>query len=262
MKKKYKLMESDSIVLHGRTLYRIKAVRSFGDVKKGELGGYIEKENNLSHKGNCWVYDNAWAWDDARVSGDALVYGNAWVYGSTRLYDNAEVCGNARVHGNAKVYGNARVYGDAEVYGNAKVEEENTILTGSVTHSLSDLRYSIMAQLGIAPTDKMILFKSVTKVKKGVYKTTYGGKDFFYYDGKVAKVKDYDKSNLACSKGIHLSTPLYWSEGDTIIACEVNLKDVITCQRGKVRVKKCKVIGEIFNKETGKWNTKLLKCLR
>ncbi len=45
MKKKYELIKSDSINWFGRTLYRIKAVRSFGNVEKGELGGYIEKES-------------------------------------------------------------------------------------------------------------------------------------------------------------------------------------------------------------------------
>ena len=35
-----------------RTVYRIKALRDFGDVKTGQLGGWIEKESNLSHDGN------------------------------------------------------------------------------------------------------------------------------------------------------------------------------------------------------------------
>ena len=37
-----------------RTVYRIKALRDFGDVKTGQLGGWIEKESNLSHDGNCF----------------------------------------------------------------------------------------------------------------------------------------------------------------------------------------------------------------
>ena len=47
----------------GRTLHRIRAVRDFGDVKAGDLGGWIETESNLSNDGNAWVYG------DARVSG-------------------------------------------------------------------------------------------------------------------------------------------------------------------------------------------------
>ena len=41
------------------TLHRIKALRNFGDVKAGDIGGWIESEKNLSHDGLCWVYDKA-----------------------------------------------------------------------------------------------------------------------------------------------------------------------------------------------------------
>lgn len=45
--KKYELT-NETKRLGDRTLYRIKAIRDFGDVKTGELGGWIEKESNLS----------------------------------------------------------------------------------------------------------------------------------------------------------------------------------------------------------------------
>lgn len=53
------------------TLHRIQAITSFANVVAGELGGWIEKEENLSHKGDAWVYG------DAVVSGDAVVRGDA-----------------------------------------------------------------------------------------------------------------------------------------------------------------------------------------
>lgn len=56
--KKYELTE-ETFTVFGKTLYRIRAVRDFGSVKTGEFGGYIEKEENLSHFGNAWVYGNA-----------------------------------------------------------------------------------------------------------------------------------------------------------------------------------------------------------
>ena len=142
--KKYELTE-ETVTVYGKTLYRIRAVRDFGSVKTGEFGGYIEKEENLSHFGNAWVYgdarvsENAWVYGDARVYGDAWAYGevqvagnawvygnarvsgNAWVYGDARVYGNARVSENAWVYGNAKVYGDARVSGNAWVYGNAEV---------------------------------------------------------------------------------------------------------------------------------------------
>lgn len=80
--KKYELTD-ETIEVYGTALHRIKALKDFGNVKKGEPGGYVESEHNLSQEGNCWVCG------DAKVCGDAEVCGNAKVYG------NAEVCGDA-----------------------------------------------------------------------------------------------------------------------------------------------------------------------
>ena len=95
--KKYELVLDDKKEFLGITLYRIRALVAIGlTVSAGDLGGYIEKEENLSQ-----VSDNAW------VSGDARVSGDAWVF------DNARVLGNARVFGDARMSGDAWVFGDA-----------------------------------------------------------------------------------------------------------------------------------------------------
>lgn len=104
--KKYTLIESDTVTTpDGRKLYRIKALAPIAahGVNRGDLGGYIESEANLS------VDD--WAW----------VAGNAWIYGNAQVYDYAHVYGNAQVHGNAWVSNYAHVYGNAWVFGNAWV---------------------------------------------------------------------------------------------------------------------------------------------
>jgi hypothetical protein len=85
---KYELTE-ETIKVFDKTLRRIKYLET------GEIGGWLESEENLSQDG------------DAQVYGNARVYGDAWVYG------------NARVSGDARVYGNARVYGDAQVSGDS-----------------------------------------------------------------------------------------------------------------------------------------------
>ena len=113
MSKKFELTSNFKVFL-GRKLFQIKALVSFGDVKEGDLGGYIEKEENLSHDGNAWVYGNAKVCGNAEVCGNAKVYGNAKVCGNAKVYGNAWVCGNAEVCGNAWVYGNAWVCGDAD----------------------------------------------------------------------------------------------------------------------------------------------------
>ena len=126
MNKKYELTD-ETQEWNGRTLHRIRALADFDDVKAGDLGGWIEKEENLSHNGDAWVYGDAQVYGNAQVCGDALVYGNAqvcgdaWVYGDAQVYGNAQVFGNAQVYGNARVCGDAWVYGDAQVYGNARV---------------------------------------------------------------------------------------------------------------------------------------------
>ena len=70
--KKYELT-SDTKIVFGHILYRIKALSSFGCVSAGDLGGFLESEKNLSQNGNAWVF------------------GNAEVYGNARVYGNAEV---------------------------------------------------------------------------------------------------------------------------------------------------------------------------
>ena len=56
---KYELSKKKNIVYNGRLLYRIKALKSFGGIKKGAIGGYVQSEENLSQTGTCWIYDNA-----------------------------------------------------------------------------------------------------------------------------------------------------------------------------------------------------------
>ena len=156
--KKYEFVDGDTIEHNGITLKRIRAIVAIGlTVSAGDLGGYIQSEENLSRMDDAWVSDNAWvfgdarvsgdAWvfDDARVSGDAWVSGdacvsgnsrvsdnahvsdNAWVFGDAHVFDNARVFDNAWVSGDARVSGNSRVSGDAHVSGDALVKNDKSI---------------------------------------------------------------------------------------------------------------------------------------
>ena len=91
--KKFELTAEFVTNIFGKKLFRIKALVAFGDVEKGELGGFIEKEDNLSHLGDAWVSGNAWVYGDALVSGDARVSGDALVSGNA---DYAVVTGFGR----------------------------------------------------------------------------------------------------------------------------------------------------------------------
>ena len=139
MDKKYKLTK-EMIEIDGRTLYRIKALRDFDNVKKGELGGFIEKEENLSHAGLCWVSENA------KVYGRAMVRGNAEIYGNAKVFGYAEVFGHAKVYDDANVYEHAKVSADAIVFGYAKVSGHAEIGTFARITSPND--YIVIGPIG------------------------------------------------------------------------------------------------------------------
>lgn len=103
---KYAITETEKVI-RGRKLYQIKALKSFGDVEEGDLGGWVEKDANLSQEGLCWVGENARVYGDAVVRDDAIVAGNAKVFGGAEVYGNAQVKGDVQVCGDAKVYGTA-----------------------------------------------------------------------------------------------------------------------------------------------------------
>ena len=82
--KKFELTDEFITDIFGNKLFRIKALFDFGTIRAGELGGFAEKEENLSND------DNAWVSGDARVFGDARVSGNARVSGDARVSGNAD----------------------------------------------------------------------------------------------------------------------------------------------------------------------------
>lgn len=136
--KKYELT-LETLQFAGHTLHRIKALKDFGVFTAGELGGWIESEENLSQADNAWVYGDAKAYANAKVYGNAeifgdamvcdkveifdnaIVYGNAHVYRNAKIYNDASVSGNACVHDFAEIYNDVKVFGNADICGHAKV---------------------------------------------------------------------------------------------------------------------------------------------
>ena len=251
MNSKY-ILTNETKTVFGIKLFRIKARISFGNVKEGELGGFVEKEANLSDVGTSWVYGNA------RVYGDAQVFGNALVYDGARVYGDALVSGNARVYDGARVYGNARVYDGARVYGDALVSGNAQVYDGARVYAKVRLQFgktdfdvklnlygTIRNSIGAAAfLNRVILYKKVNKTDEiSLFTSCYDGA-FKYQVGKTAFAKECDENwDRSCASGLHCSSPDYWNEGDTLLAVEVKLKDIICCQEGKVRCRKLKVLG-------------------
>ncbi len=174
--KKYKLLEDDTIVRDGRTLYRIEALRSVCfEVRKGEKGGYVESEANLSHEGGCWLYHDACAYENARVEGDAYLVGSSTLRGKAKLIEKANLWDHAIVQGEAIVGGESSVDGhvviggkailkgwvylddDVHVGGNACLEGENPYHALEIEGKTMILGDTIMQSYGLFSEAEAIL---------------------------------------------------------------------------------------------------------
>ena len=265
MDKKFELTE-ESIHYLKIKVYRIKALKNFGDVTIGDLGGFVEKESNLSQEGNCWIYNNAEVYGNARISDNAKVYDFARVYGNAkisdcaevynfaRIYDDAVVCGNAKVDGNADVYDRAIIYGNAkvsdcaEVYGAAdvsdyaEVNKEMKIFNGCFTKNT--IEESVRCQTGLASYNgEVIAYKRVNKDLTSLF-----DKNFQYVVGEWAEAENPDISDKSCTSGLHFSNATYWdrqvdSDNTALLVAKIRIEDIITVQQGKIRCKRAFIMG-------------------
>ncbi len=118
--KKYEFTD-ETRTISGHVLHRIRALRDFANVKAGDLGGWIECENNLSHDGDCWIFDNACVFDQASVSGNARIADEAQVCDKATIEGDAEILDEACVNDNAHISEEAFIYGQAHIYGHADI---------------------------------------------------------------------------------------------------------------------------------------------
>lgn len=136
---KYKLTENKKTNARGVVLTQIEALRDFANVKKGDLGGWVESDVNIAQSDNSWVYCRAEVFGQARVYGNARVCESAQVYGDTRVFGDARVYGSAQVSGSALVFGDAQVFGSALVSGSAQVFGSSYVGATSVVTLTSNL---------------------------------------------------------------------------------------------------------------------------
>lgn len=84
----------------GVIIYQVIALRDIPlhKVKKGDYGGYIQYEDNLSHQGDCWVDRNAVVLGkNSVISDNVLVTDRAIVRGDSQIFDNVIVSGKANL---------------------------------------------------------------------------------------------------------------------------------------------------------------------
>ncbi len=126
---KYIILHDESKPMPDETLvYRIEAVRDFGNVRKGDRGGFVRDGDNLSHDGNCWIEDDAVAADFSYVKGNAILSGKAkltrfaWIAGNACVTDHVLMTDYSSAYDDAFLGGYARLGEGASVFENGRVQ--------------------------------------------------------------------------------------------------------------------------------------------
>ena len=192
-------------IIHNEPVYRIKAVRDFGNVRRGDLGGYVASYDNLSMDGNCWIYDDAVVaggariWDDAEVRESAVVCDyavidkRAFVTERAIVKDFAIITDDSLIADKAVIAGNSVVSGSSCVDRNANIEENSQIMdnarvTGAATIKGSAVvKDDAIVDSTATVDDSSVIFDNA-HIGGGSY---ISGKANIGFNGKVNGDSDY-----------------------------------------------------------------------
>lgn len=147
MNKKYELTDETFKLDNGTTLHRVRALCDFGDVKKGQIGGFIESEENLSTNitDTCWVTDNAKVYGHAKILSDAVVGGLAEVFdhatvsGYAKVTGHVTICDFAEISGAPEISGEAHIGECSEIRGQAKIHDNVSIMGRAIVDGNAEI---------------------------------------------------------------------------------------------------------------------------
>lgn len=88
MEKKYEKYPYGT--MNGKYYYSIRSLRDFGNVKKGQFGGLIENEHNLSHDGDCWIPSFSSAHGPTKISGNVILKPFVEILHNIDSFENVE----------------------------------------------------------------------------------------------------------------------------------------------------------------------------
>lgn len=203
---KYELTD-ETIEWKGHTLYRIKAIKTFGkfpyEVFEGNFGGYVESENNLSQKDNCWIFD------DAKVYGDAQVFDDAKVCCNARVFDNARVKGNAQVYENAEIFDYAMLWEDSQVWEKAKVYEHARVWGRAVINDNAE----IFGESIIKDDARVFDYSKVYENSKVYGTAEVRGNSLIHGDAKVGELAEISGDAEIKEMGDYIVSHNSWSSG-------------------------------------------------
>lgn len=192
MSKKFELVKEKYIELKdGRKLYQIRALREIQNermivsIKKGELGGYVESEKNLSQEGNSWICQSARVYENALVKDGSLVGNNVIVRGNAAIEDDAYVramsIGKTIIEDNARIGGISTVgLEDPFVVFNHKGTRicGNSAILGNTMIDRTDVKDSVIRDVHITACD---VEKSIIYADYDLFMTSSSIQDVILY---------------------------------------------------------------------------------
>lgn len=215
---KYKLTRK-KLDYYGKELYRIRAVRDIVNDKggivalEGQLGGFVQSEENLGQSGYSWIANDAKVYDEAHVVGDSLVRDNAEVFNHAMVTSESELSGDCVVSGDCMIE-NSRIGEHARVFGDAIVKRSKLggmiSVFGDATIRYSDL-FEYKLAVDVCGCARIVGREDIIEmagVSDGVgdgglpivaYRVNSKDKVHVGYNNKTYPLKDYTK--LFCGSG-------------------------------------------------------------
>lgn len=160
---KYKFTGQTKTV-NGHVLHRIVAIKDFGHIKAGTVGGYIESCRNLSPSGDAWVCKDAMIYGpNTQITENAIIGGKSVVCGPIKISGCTKISGKCRISCKVPdfynsldqieilIWGNTTISGDCKISGR-NIRICNTTIDGTVeikdnTHVLHDSSVSGIVKL-------------------------------------------------------------------------------------------------------------------
>lgn len=168
--KKYELVPETITEFYCRPMYRIRALKDFSDVKKGDLGGYVESEYNLSQTGNCWIYDDSIVGLGARIIDNAIVKECSSVIKHSEISDSAIIEKGSRIDESSMVCDQSRVIKSivtnrSSVIYNSTIHEKSLIeqsscICGAVVGPNTHVKNGAVIRFYIASSEDYVVYSS------------------------------------------------------------------------------------------------------
>lgn len=166
-----------------RTLYRIRALKNFRNVKAGDLGGWVSDKYNLSQEGECWIYDEAKCMDNARMYHNSAMYNNSVMcdfsemHGCSEMHNYSAMCDNSRMYNCSAMYDNSRIYNDSKMYNNSRMFDNSAMYNNAVMLDNSKMfENSRMYRDSRLKNKEKLCGKLVTKVDRFIEINNTGGR--------------------------------------------------------------------------------------